>query len=846
MIVPNRLAPVVTTSLTYGVGSDDDTIPGIAHATEHMMFRGTGDISSDQFAGIATRIGAQYNAETTNLFTRYHFTVPAAYLGVVLRLDADRMTGASMLPASWAGERGAIEQEVKAHESSPLYRVGLKMNQVFYGKTPYARETVGTIAGFDRMTAADIAAFYHTWYHPNNATLVIAGDVDPAAALALVSAAFGSIPGAPLPVRAPVVMQALPTSTIERSIDFPVPFVALAFRFPGLRASDYAASQVLMAALDSPRGALTDLALKGKVLGALGLASAYPEVGDGMFFAIARPGSDPKLALADVRGVLAGYAATGVPASLVEAAKTRMLAAKAYSAASIPGQAFAWSVALAQGERTPFAIYDSISKVTPSDVDRVLRAYVAPAHEVALILHATAGASVPKVDTAGLAENVAIAQTHAVALPAWTEPYFAAPLRAPRADDSAQSYHLANGLTLAVRPESFSPTVVLQGHIRTAPDLYEPHGKSGVATLTQTLLAFGSAGYDFKAYQAQLDAIAANVGLGTSFSLTVRAQDFDRAVALLADGELQPAFPASDFALMQRNYAQSLLAMQNRPETQAQLARIDALYPKGDPRRRHATGASVGALTLADVRKWYAFAYRPDLTTIAIVGDVSPAHAKAAIERSFGAWRAKGPKPAFVYPVLHAGKKATSVTVASPTNKQSDVTLSQVIGLHRGDRDAIAIQLANTLLSGEGTGSLLFRDVRTRAGLVYSIDSDAQIGRTGSTFSVSFASDAKNVARAQAAADAAIEGLRTDLLPVQDVQRAKALLLAQGILQLDTYNGVADELLQTSIDGISANDMYRYYTRLLAITPEQIRSAMRKWVDPKRFSRVVVEPQGSP
>lgn len=843
VVVPNKLAPVVTTSLTYGIGSDDDTIPGIAHATEHMLFRGTNDVSSDQFADIATRTGAEYNAETTNQYTRYYFTMPSAYLPVALHLEADRMTKAAMLSQDWKTERGAIEQEVRAHQSSPLYGVSQRLQAFFFGDTPYATDALGTIAGFDRMTAADIASFYHTWYHPNNATLVISGDVDAKATLAATEAAFEGIPAASLPQHRPIEITPVKATTIAQKIDFPVPIVALGFRLPGSNDKDYAATEVLFAALNNGRSDLTGLALQGKVLGAFGVASAYPEVGFGMLLGIARPGSDTKTAIADLRSVIDTYAKSGVPPEFVDAARTRLLASKAYAAASIPGQAFDWSLALAEGQSSPDATYDSYASVTVDDVNRVLKKYVAAGEQVTMDLAATNGAAVPRQDLRAGKENVQVTATKSTRLPVWATPYFSAALRAPRVDDKAKTTKLSNGLVLSVRREQFSPTVVLTAQIRTSPQLYEPGGKDGVASITSGLLPYGTTTYDYKNYQAQLDAIAANVSLGTDFALTVRAEDFDRAIALLADGELHPAFDPSYFALVQKNALQTTAAMQGRPETQAMIARLNAIYAKGDPRRRRATEQTVSSITLGDVKKWYGFAYRPDLTTMSIVGDVDPQHAREIVNRYFGEWKARGNKPDFKYPRLKRTDNATSVTVKSASAKQSNVTLTQAIALHRDDRDVVALELANTILSGEGTGSLLFRTVREAKGYVYTIDSSFDVNRSGATFSIDFASDPKNVEHAQTAALAEIERMRHEVLPLETVQQAKALLIARDIVRLDTYSGVAADLLSSAESGVDANETYRYYARLLSTTPENLRDAMRRWIDPAHLNRVVVAPE---
>ncbi len=843
VVVPNKLAPVVTTSLTYGVGSDDDTIPGIAHATEHMMFRGTTDITSDQFADIATRTGAEYNAETTNQFTRYYFTMPSAYLGVALRLEADRMAHAALRAGDWNTERGAIEQEVRAHQSSPLYGVSQQLQNFFFGDSAYATDAVGTIPGFEKMTATDIASFYRTWYHPNNATLVISGDVDAPAVIAQVHSAFDSLTAVPLPKHTAINIAPVKATSIEQKIDFPVPIVALGFRLPGSNANDYAATQVLFAALNNGRSELTDLALQGKVLGALGVASAYPEVGFGMVIGIARPGDDTKAVIQSLHGVIDNYTKTGIPSEFVDAARTRLLASKAYAAASIPGQAFDWSLALSEGRSSPDAAYDALASVTVNDVNRVLKQYLTDAPQVTMNLTATSGASLPHADANAGKENVQVTASRSTVLPAWTARYFSAPLRAPRADEHAKTTKLSNGLVLSVRREAFSPTVVLTGHIRSSAQLYEPAGKDGVASIASSLLPYGTTSYDYKSYQAQLDAIAANVGLGTDFALTARAQDFDRAVALLADGELHPSFDDKYFALVKKNELQTVTAMQDRPETQAMIARTDAVYAKGDPRRRRATAQTLGSIDLADVKKWYAFAYRPDLTTISIVGDVDPDHARAVVAQYFGSWKASGHKPDFAFPKLKHRTTATSVTVKSSSAKQSSVTLTQAIALHRDDPDVVALELANTILSGEGTGSLLFRTVREAKGYVYSIDSSFDVGRSGATFSIDFASDPKNVQHAQSAALAEIEHMRHDVLPADTLQQAKALLIARNIVALDTYSGVAEDLLDSAESGVDANETYRYYTRLLSTTPEEVRDAMHRWIDPAHLNRVVVAPQ---
>jgi zinc protease len=843
VLLPDHLAPVATTVMEYDVGSNDDTIPGIAHATEHMMFRGTYDVSAAQFADIAARAGAQYDAQTSNLNTLYYFTLPSAYVDIALRLEADRMTKASMSPAAWATERGAIEQEVRAHESSPVAGILQRMRKAFYGDTPYANDPVGTIAGFDKMTASDIAAFYHAWYHPNDATLVVAGDIDPSKTLQSIQRLFGAIPAAPLPKVAPIVLPTPSTATIDGGVaELPVPVVDFAYRFPALGDSQFAAAEVLMQALDDQRSALHDLVVDGKALFALGLSASFPQEGSGEVLAVGLPSSSPDSLEAALQHAIDLYRTSGVPHDLIVAAKTRLLSQQAYREASIPGLAFAWSAAREEGVDSPDQLYAAIANVTDKDVNAVLNRFMAASARTMIVMRPEPAMTLPRYSPSKIQEDVSYPVDEQQPLPEWAVSYFRARL-VPPGGDATTVMRLQNGLRLVVRHETFSPVVVLDGEVRSNTDLNEPRGKDGVAGLTDQLLDWGTTTYDRTEYQSQLDAIAATVSLGRDFSLKVQARDFDRGVALLADGMLHPAFPSSAFKLLRGNESQTLSASAKEPSTIADLAKLHALYPPGDPHRRHATAASVSRIALGDVRRWYNLAFRPDLTTIAVVGDVTPERARAEVERYFGTWKAKGKMPKFDYPrVRWPHHKTVNVTVTSPANRQSDVTLTQDLALHRSDAQAAALELANTILSGESTASLLFSHVRTDKGFVYSIDSDLSIGQSTSTFTITFASDTKNVARAQAAALGVIERLRTRPLPPEELQRAKALLLAQRVLPLDSYEGVASDLLSDAADNWTSADEHTYWARILSVTPEQLRNAMHRWIDPQHFNRVVVAP----
>ena len=209
---------------------------------------------------------------------------------------------------------------------------------------------------------------------------------------------------------------------------------------------------------------------------------------------------------------------------------------------------------------------------------------------------------------------------------------------------------LANGITLIVQPETVSKTVTVVGHVDHDAGMQEPAGQEGVGRLLASLFDYGTVTLDRTAFHKALDAIAASESGGDDFSLAVPSADFDRGLELLADNLLHPALPDQAFAVQQQTLARTLSGELQTPEYKMLRALRHGLLPAGDPGLREATPTTVGKLDPADVRRYFEGAYRPDLTTIVVVGDVNPDHVKTEIEKYFGQWKAQGPKPDVIPP----------------------------------------------------------------------------------------------------------------------------------------------------------------------------------------------------
>lgn len=842
VVVHDALAPVVTTIMNYKVGSDEQTVPGLAHATEHMMFRGSASLSSAAFMEIMSLVGGDFDADTQNAITQFYFTVPVQDLDIALRLERSRAIGLEMAQSQWNQERGAITQEVTQDNSNAVYRLFQKMSQRMLAGTPYANNGLGTVEGFaHEVNSPQLLRFYHAWYHPNNAVYVIVGDVDGPSTIARVRAIFGDVPAARLPARPAVHLRPLTAATFHDTSDLPVSVVLLGFRMPGYASPQYAAGQILGDVLSSQRGALYGLVASGAMLDTGFQGESFMDASIGLAYGVVPVTGNPEQSAAAMKAVIAQYRRNGVPADLVAAAKRREIAQLQYSRNSVENLAIDWSEAIAaQGLQSPDDMVAAFQSVTAADVNRVLREDLVDGRTVTAYAVPRNGGTVSAGAGGMMAENNEIPPSRHVPVPAWARSVVHR-LRLPAQTLAPTISVLPNGLRLIVQPETSSASVTVSGEIRNDPKLQEPAGQEGVNDLTSALMPYGTATYSRVGYQAALDAIAANVTTGTSFTLQVLAPDFDRGVQLLADDELHPAFDAHDFQIVKMQEQQVLVGETNSPDHLAEVALAKALYPAGDSEQRFATPQSVASVTLDDVRHWYETAYRPDLTTIVVVGDVTPARARSAIERAFGGWTAHGPPPQTDPPAVPNNGPA-SVVVPATGRVQSSVTLDETSGVKRTSLDWAALQVANAALTGGFYSSLLYHDLREVHGYAYSVSSRIDAEPTRSYVRIDYGCYARDIVPAQELVVSDLLRLQRAPLAADRLAEAKALLMGSLPIHEASYDGLADGLLGNSVDGLPWNQARIDARNELGVSAQDVERALRAWVRPNDFVRVVVGP----
>ncbi len=843
VIVPDHLAPVVTTELNYLAGSNDAPagFPGTAHALEHMMFRGAKDLDRDQLSELGALLGGDYNADTTETVTQYFYTVPAANLAVALHVEALRMRGLNLDQADWDHERGAIEQEVSRDLSSPIYTYLSQLQSILFAGTPYEHDALGTRPSFDKTDAKLLRGFYDHWYAPNNAILVIAGDVDPPAALAEVKQYFAAIPRQDIPPHAPITVSPVLPKELSLPTDLPVGLVTLAYRMPGLTAKDFATADILSDVLGSERGALYAMVPAGHALIAEFAFQPKADVGFGLAAAAFPKGGDPKPVLDEMKSILANIAKNGVPPELVAASQRQEIAQLAFKNDSISGLAESWSNALAfRHANSPDDVASAYQAVTVADVNALAARLLDPAHAVTAILTPQESGKPVAGKGFGGEESFGGAPSKPVSLPQWASAALET-LHLPDLGTPPQVTTLPNGLKLIVLPEHIGRTISVFGQVRQVTEIEEPKGRDGVAELTAKLFDYGTKVHDRLAYQKALDDIAAQSNAGSRFTLKVLTPEFEHGMALLAEAELQPAFPEQDFSIVRQQTAQTLSGLLHSPDYLFKRAIQSAILPSTDPSLRQPTPASVMGLKPEDVRAYYAAAYRPDLTTIIVAGDTTPEQARQVVERTFGAWQVPGPKPDIDLPHAPLSKPA-SEHVPDSSNLQDSVTLAETIDLSVTNPDRFNLMVGNTIL-GSGFSSRLYRDLRVRTGYVYNVESQLDWTRSRSIYNASFGADPDKVGRARAALVADIKDLQNNAVGDTELNRAKAQLLRRLPMQSASVDGLAALDLRLIDLNIPLNTPQIAAQHFYDATSDQVKAAFAKYLRPDDLAQVVKGPQ---
>ncbi|WP_082987659.1 M16 family metallopeptidase [Faucicola atlantae] len=390
IIQEDHRAPVVMSQIWYRVGATDEPehLGGISHLLEHMMFKGTPKVSSADFERVLAKFGGSNNAFTTHDYTAYYEVLPANRLGLALELEADRMTNLTLRQSDFDSERQVVMEERRLRtDDNPNARAFEQFSRMAYPDSPKGESVIGPMAEIAGIKLSDLAAWYRQWYAPNNATVVIVGDVKPEEALAQVKRYFGDKQPQTLPTR-PSVRQAGFRGYHEAHTALPVqvPSLIMAYNLPTLTTADDPNEAYQLALLSQVLdGGLSarlekNLVREQQVLAAVGSGYSAFDRGDGLLLIHATPRDGVSLAQAQAAllAQIEQLKTAPISAQELSRAKTNTLTELVYAQDSLAGQARTIGSLASIGidDREIYHLPERFARITPADLQRTAQRYL--------------------------------------------------------------------------------------------------------------------------------------------------------------------------------------------------------------------------------------------------------------------------------------------------------------------------------------------------------------------------------------------------------------------------------------------------------------------------------------
>jgi len=857
--IRDTTTPNVAVQVWYDVGGRDDPRgrSGFAHLFEHLMFKATRNLVPEQFDRLTEDVGGYNNASTSDDYTNYYELVPANHLERLLFAEADRMASLVVEPTSFASERDVVKEEYRQGVlSQPYGKLEGYLAAAAYRQHPYARGVIGSIDDLDAATIDDVRAFHATYYRPDNAVLIVAGNFDPAALDGWVDRHFAKIarPARAIP-RVAVVEppRDTPVAYTVREPNTPLPAVALSFPVPPDRDADTPALMVLDAILSRGESSRLYQALVYRA----GLAQSADttldtRAGPGMFnvIAIAAGGKDAAALEAAMRAELARVRDVPVSAAELAEAKTEIVTAalKGLETAEGKAQMIAASVLIDGDPRATERQLEAVAAVSAADVQRVARAYLAE-RRAAVIRY------LPAVAGAKPGAGIAIADTvvtHpldggaavSVVTPAPADRRAALPALGSPAEPTlpnAVATTLSNGLTLITVERHDVPLVSARlvatgGAVRDAP------GKAGTASLAAQLLTKGTATRSATQIAAEAEALGASLGSaadrdGAALAITVGTSAIAPALTLLADAARHPALAADELERLRAQAIDRVAVAMSEPLQVAALVADRAVFaasPYGAP--VEGTAKSLAAITPADIRAAYRATWTPGSAALILVGDVTPTQAKQLAETAFGDWQGSTPPAAPLPPV--ASPTPRVIVIDMPDAGQAGVVVANP-GVARRDAAYFPVLLAGTVLGG-GFSSRLNAEIRIKRGLSYGAGTDVEAYRTGGA--VASSTRTKNASAPEVVAVIAAEMARLGTGPVPgaaEIESRKSVLTGGFGRSIETTSGLSAVVASQFLDGLPSEDLGRYTSSIRAVEAGAVRTAAARLFDPAQASIVV-------
>ncbi len=861
-------APVASVMVWYGVGSRNE-VPGktgISHFLEHMMFKGTPRFPYGVLEEGTKRRGGMWNAFTSYDFTAYFEVLPSRHLEFGLEVESDRMVNMVFDRDLTVRERGIIVSEREGAENRPTTWLMEAFMAEAYREFPYRHPVLGSMEDIRATTAEVLTEHYRRYYRPNNAALVVVGDMDPDRLLSLAEKHFGHLPAGDLvaPLAASEPEQRGERRVIVRRPG-PNPYIMSGYKIPGASDPDLSALTLLAAVLSgspsfSPLGGggsmgrssrlYRNVVNKGLATSANGYPWSLQYPGLFMLSASPVPGVTPERLEEALFGEVERLRQEPVSQDEFARAMKQVRAKYIYGMESGMNQAvMLGSTAITQGVEKFDRALEELEAVTPEDLLRVAQRYLDPDRRtVGWFLPEAKGSATVAVSTSrqepagetGSTPEYQRAADRPVERPQ-------AGKRSPILDqERILRKVLPNGATLLIYPAATIPSAFVRVQME-AGARFDPVGKAGLAQLTAQLLTRGSETFSAEELAVKTDALGMSVRVDAGRETAVATlkclpEDLGSGLEILAEVVRRPTFPQDELDRMRERMLVGVREANNDTRSMAARRLSETIYPEGHPYRSPVNGSeeSLPIITPEDLAAFHQQYYGPTGAVITVVGSVEPTRVEAALAQAFDGWSGgQGRQPVDSVPV----PAATRMHVPLEGKSQTDIALGWPL-VDRSHPDYLALDLLATLFGGNGTpaSSRLFRDVREKHGLSY-YQFASFGGATGpAAWTVHIGVNPARLEFAVETLRAELKRLADEPVPSEEMESLKDFLEDYPAVQHESPERVAARLAEIERFNLGLDYVDQYPKLVAALTSDQLQTVAARYLRPEQMVLITAGP----
>ena len=846
LLIVDDSKPTTTVNLTYRVGSRHESYgeTGMAHLLEHLLFKGSAK-HPRAWAEFEKR-GLAANGSTWYDRTNYTATFAANddnlrwYIG----WQADAMVNSFIARKDLDTEMTVVRNEMEMGENSGERILFEKTLAAMYQWHNYGKSTIGARADVENVDMARLRAFYAAHYQPDNATLIIAGRLEPARTLAWVAQAFSPLERPQR--RLPELPTLDPVQDGERSVTLRrtggVPLLYAAYHVPPAAHPDFAAVELLNVVLgDAPSGRLHKrLTEKQLAASTYAFAQGLADPGYTLFAAQLAPGQDVEAARTEMLATLESAAREPFSDDELRRARVKWLKSWEQQFTNPETVGVALSESVAQGDwRLFFLVRDRVQAVTLAQLQRVAeQRLLASNRTLGTYLPTPNPARAPAPARADLAAALRDFKPQAAA--AKVESFEATPAHI---DARTQRFEKAGvkGAILAKGTRGGAAHAVITLYFGDAASLA---GQTEVGDFVASMLDKGTPTLTREQIQDRLDQLKTELSVRSqpgrmSLLLQSRREHLPDAIKLVTTLLRQPSFPADALDELKRQTLGSIEQQSKEPEGVAEnaLARIGNPYPRGDVRHARSFDEwvdDVNAVSVEKLRTYHQRFYAAGRATVAVVGDVDAPAAQQALEAGLADWAAASPFVRIAQPWVAVPPQR--LTLATPDKQNATMLVRLALPLNDSAADYPALMMANFLLGGGGN-SRLWKRIREKEGLSYDVRSSIQWNNfeAHSMWTASAIFAPQNRAKVEAAFQEEIERALRQGFGADELAEGKRGLLSFRRLSRAQDGSVASNLANNLYLGRTFAVSGAVDKAIGALTLEQVNAALRKYIVSANF-----------